>query len=59
MLLWRNILGSFILLAVMAALSSCDDTWRGLKEDTGENLEKTGEAIERAGESIQGEDEAQ
>ena len=26
--------------------------WRGLKEDTGQNMEKTGEAIEKAGEAV-------
>ena len=31
------------------ALSACGDTWRGVKEDTGQNMEKTGEAIEKAG----------
>jgi hypothetical protein len=35
-----------------AALSACGDTWRGLKEDTGENLEKTGETLEKAGDKV-------
>jgi hypothetical protein len=52
-----NGLARLLLVAVMlaglgAALSACGDTWRGLKEDTGENLEKTGEAMEGAGEAV-------
>jgi len=57
MLSWRNLSGSLILLAFAASLSGCDDTWRGLKRDTGENLEKTGDALDRAGEKVKGEDE--
>jgi predicted small secreted protein len=50
-------LARLLLVAVMLAgaatiLSACGDTWRGLKQDTGENLEKTGEAIEGAGEAV-------
>lgn len=37
---------------MMAALAACGETWRGLKQDTGENLEATGEVIERAGEKV-------
>lgn len=54
---WRNLTGSLFLLAFAASLTGCDDTWRGLKRDTGENLEKTGEALDRAGEKVQGEEE--
>ncbi len=43
----RLLLGSTLLLT--ALLAGCGDTWRGLKKDTGENLEKTGRAIEKAG----------
>jgi hypothetical protein len=35
-----------------ASLSACGDTWRGFKQDTGENMEKTGETIEKAGEAV-------
>lgn len=34
------------------SLAACGDTWRGVKEDTGENLEKTGQTIEKAGEAV-------
>lgn len=48
--LCRAILGLALVLPVL--LAGCGDTWRGLKKDTGENLEKTGRAIERAGEKV-------
>ncbi len=57
--LWRKLSATLVLLIAVIALSGCDDTWRGLKEDTGENLERTGEALDRAGERIQGEEEPQ
>ena len=41
-----------MLVGMAAALSACGDTWRGMKEDTGQNMEKTGEAIEKAGEAV-------
>jgi predicted small secreted protein len=41
-----------VLLGMAASLAACGDTWRGLKEDTGQNMEKTGEAIEKAGEAV-------
>lgn len=34
------------------SLAACGDTWRGVKKDTGDNLEATGEAIENAGEKV-------
>ena len=47
----------FLMVAIMlsglaAALSACGDTWNGVKEDTGQNLEKTGKAIEKAGQAV-------
>ena len=50
--LGRLVLVAAILVGVAGALAACGDTWRGFKEDTGENLEKTGEAIEKGGEAI-------
>ena len=41
-----------MLVGVGAALSACGDTWRGLKEDTSDNLERSGEAMEDAGEAV-------
>jgi hypothetical protein len=46
---------TFLLAAAIAAaatLGACGDTWRGVKQDTGENLGATGAAVERAGDSI-------
>ena len=41
-----------LLTLTVLGLSACGDTWQGLKEDTGENLEATGKAIEKAGEKV-------
>ena len=41
-----------MLMSMAASLVACGDTWRGLKEDTGQNMEKTGEAIEKAGQAV-------
>ena len=54
---WRNLFGSIFLFAFAVSVAGCDDTWRGIKRDTGENLEKTGEALDKAGEKVKGEDE--
>jgi predicted small secreted protein len=34
------------------ALAACGDTWRGFKEDTGQNMQKAGETIEKAGSAV-------
>ena len=39
-------------MTVLLGLAACGDTWRGMKQDTGENMESTGEAIEGAGEKV-------
>jgi hypothetical protein len=50
---WARLLVVTAMLGGLAtALSACGDTWRGLKEDTGQNMEKTGETIEKAGEAV-------
>jgi hypothetical protein len=48
----RLLVVAVVLAGLGAALSACGDTWRGLKEDTGENLERSGEAAEDAGEAV-------
>lgn len=48
----RLFLLAAFLVGMGAALSACGDTWQGLKEDTGENLERAGEAAEDAGEAV-------
>ena len=56
---WRKLLVPVFAGLVAIGVAGCDDTWRGLKQDTGENLERTGEALDRAGEKVQGEEEQQ
>lgn len=43
-----------IALALLLAipLAACGDTWRGMRKDTGENMESTGDAIEGAGDKV-------
>lgn len=48
----RRLIISLFILSFASALGGCGDTWRGLKKDTGENMEKTGSAIEKAGEKV-------
>ncbi len=40
------------LVGMATVLAACGDTWRGVKEDTGENMEKTGETLEKAGDAV-------
>ncbi len=47
-------LTALMIVGLVAGLSACGDTWRGVKKDTGENLEATGEAIKEGGEAIEG-----
>ena len=40
-------------LGVLAlGLTACGDTWRGMKQDTGENMEAVGKTMEGAGEDV-------
>ena len=48
----HRIIVSIFILSFVSALGACGDTWRGVKKDTGENMEKTGGAIESAGEKV-------
>jgi predicted small secreted protein len=46
----------FALAAILfttSTLTACGDTWRGAKEDTGDNLKATGRTLENAGEKVQ------
>ncbi len=52
----RKLAACSFLLAFAASVAGCEDTWQGLKKDTGENLQKTGAALEKAGERVQGEE---
>jgi predicted small secreted protein len=33
-------------------LAACGDTWSGLKQDTGENMEAVGDTVSDAGEEV-------
>lgn len=44
---WIPVLAAF---ALSATVGACENTWHGMKQDTGENMEKTGESLEKAGE---------
>jgi hypothetical protein len=49
----RPFLLNFLVLGLLVVgLAACGDTWQGLKQDTGENVEATGRVIERAGEAV-------
>ena len=48
----RRLVLSLFILSSAAALGACGDTWRGVKKDTSDNLQKTGEALEKAGEKV-------
>ena len=49
----RRLIISLFVLSFATALAGCGDTWRGMKKDTGENLEKSGEAVSGAGKKVQ------
>lgn len=50
--MFRRIIISIFVLSFAMSLGACGDTWRGVKKDTGENMQKTGGAIEKAGENV-------
>jgi predicted small secreted protein len=47
---WIRSIALALLLAI--PLAACGDTWRGLRKDTGDNMQSTGDAIEGAGEKV-------
>jgi predicted small secreted protein len=49
---FRRTLAIVSVVAFAASLSACGDTWRGVKQDTGENMKATGQAIEKGGEKV-------
>ncbi|MCR9215064.1 MAG: hypothetical protein NXI13_15215 [Proteobacteria bacterium] len=48
----QRLIVSVLLLSVAAFATGCGDTWRGVKEDTGRNLEKAGKSVQDAGEKV-------
>ncbi|MGB5453702.1 MAG: hypothetical protein WBM71_09500 [Sedimenticolaceae bacterium] len=45
---WRLLMA----VVLVVAMTGCGDTWKGIKKDTGENMEAAGKAIEKTGEKI-------
>lgn len=43
---------SVIAALLVFGLAACGDTWRGVKEDTRDNVRATGEGMEDAGEAV-------
>ncbi len=41
----RRIVLSLFLLSFAASLAACGDTWRGMRQDTSENLDKASDAV--------------
>ena len=49
-----NIAGRFALILLFGSmLAACGDTWSGMKEDTGQNMEAVGKSMESGGEDLQ------
>jgi predicted small secreted protein len=40
-------------LAFGLGLAACGDTWRGMKQDTGQNMEEVGETLDKSGEKVE------
>ena len=47
-----DFLNLFMLTLLTVSLAACGDTWEGIKQDTGDNLDATGEALEDAGDAV-------
>lgn len=41
----RRIVLSLFLLSVTLGVAACGDTWRGMRQDTSENLDKASDAV--------------
>lgn len=54
MLTLRKLLRFSVLAAPLLAVGvgACSETWKGVKEDTKENVHTTGQGVEKAGENI-------
>lgn len=45
--------GRFALILLFGSmLAACGDTWSGMKEDTGENMETVGNKVSETGEAV-------
>lgn len=50
---WSSMAWLSLALILGFGLAACGDTWRGLKKDTGDNMEAVGETVDKAGEDVQ------
>lgn len=41
----RRIILSLLALSFAAGVAACGDTWRGMRQDTSENLDKASDAV--------------
>jgi predicted small secreted protein len=41
-----------LILLFGSMLAACSDTWSGMKEDTGENMEAVGDKVSETGEAV-------
>jgi predicted small secreted protein len=48
----KRVILSLCALVLATSLAACGDTWRGAKQDTGENMNKAGQNIDRAGDRV-------
>jgi predicted small secreted protein len=49
---WILVLGLGLALPLGLNLAACSDTWQGMKQDTGQNMEAVGQSIDKAGEKV-------
>lgn len=50
--MFRFLIVTVMALSVATGLAACGDTWRGVKKDTGDNLQATGKALEKTGGNV-------
>jgi predicted small secreted protein len=50
---WWSAVWLSLALVFGLGLAACGDTWRGMKQDTGENMEAVGETLDRGGEKVE------
>lgn len=48
----RKLIMSMFMVSFAVALGACGDTWRGVKKDTGDNMQTTGSAIKKGGDKV-------
>jgi predicted small secreted protein len=53
MILHRKMIAFGLVSLFAVTMAGCENTWHGVKKDTGENLESSGKAIEEAGQKVE------